>query len=418
VWYYKKRGHELGPVSLDELHAMAGGGDLGPADMVWMEGTSKWLAAGNVPGLFPDKEGSTQPMLRIGGRAPSTQMALPALGAGLFLEERPGQWYYAQSRPQRIGPFTDENLQQLATSGALKPTDMVWLEGTPHWAPAGRVPGLFPERPPPGVPSAAEAAAATSGEFHLGVDVAIACRKLSRAFGQGNARTLALRGVDLEIYAGMMTLIVGPSGCGKTTLLSIVAGTLEASEGRVELFGQDLMRMTAAQKTRFRRENIGFVFQQFNLLPALTAVQNAAMPLLIAGWSRRKAVAQAAELLKQVGMEKRLHYYPSQLSGGQQQRVAFARALTHEPRLLVCDEPTSALDAETGQTVMKLLKEVAVSPDRAVIVVTHDSRIFEYSDRTIHMEDGRVVTIEERPGLRSLMSVYTSDRLQPVEIHM
>jgi putative ABC transport system ATP-binding protein len=418
VWYYQKRGQEMGPVSLDELHALAGGGDLRPSDMVWMEGTSKWLPAENVPGLFADKDGGTQPMLRIGGRAPSTQMALPAVGGGLYLEERPGQWYYAQSRPQRIGPFSDEHMQQLAASGALKPTDMVWLEGTPRWAPAGTVPGLFPERPPPGVPSAAEAAAASSAEINLDLEVAISCKQLSRAFGQGNARTLALRGVDADIYAGMMTLIVGPSGCGKTTLLSIVAGTLEATEGSVELFGQDLMKMSSAQKVRFRRDNIGFVFQQFNLLPALTAVQNAAMPLLIAGWSRRKAVARAAELLRLVGMEKRLHYYPSQLSGGQQQRVAFARALTHEPRLLVCDEPTSALDAETGQTVMKLLKEVAVSPGRAVIVVTHDSRIFEYSDRTIHMEDGRVVTIEEKPGLRTPMSVYTSDRLQPVEIHV
>ena len=146
----------------------------------------------------------------------------------------------------------------------------------------------------------------------------------------------------------------------------------------------------------FRARNIGFVFQQYNLLPALTAAENAAVPLIIAGRPRREAVRKAAELLEQVGIGDRAHALPSHLSGGQQQRVAIARALIHEPRLLVCDEPTAALDAHLGQTVMELLRRVAVQPDRAVIVVTHDNRVFGFGDRIVHMSDGRVERVEEK----------------------
>lgn len=226
--------------------------------------------------------------------------------------------------------------------------------------------------------------------------IAVVCRGVTKSFGEGNARTWALRGVDLDIYPGQMTLLVGPSGCGKTTLMSVVAGTLDPTAGQVVLFGQDLTKMSPADIVRFRGGNIGFVFQQFNLLPALTAVENACVPLLIARVPRHKALALAAETLTQLAMQDRLHYLPRQLSGGQQQRVAIARALIHQPRLIVCDEPTSALDAETGWQVMQLLRKVAVQPHRAVVVVTHDSRIFDFSDRTAHMEDGRIVAVEER----------------------
>jgi putative ABC transport system ATP-binding protein len=146
----------------------------------------------------------------------------------------------------------------------------------------------------------------------------------------------------------------------------------------------------------FRRKNLGFVFQQYNLLPALTAAENAAVPLLAAGVSRKSAVDRASALLAELGLEQRLHSLPSQLSGGQQQRVALARALVHEPRLVVCDEPTAALDHETGQAVMELLTKVAVRRDRAVIVVTHDSRIFDFADRIARMDDGRIVSTEVR----------------------
>jgi putative ABC transport system ATP-binding protein len=224
--------------------------------------------------------------------------------------------------------------------------------------------------------------------------VAVSCRGVTKAFGVGNARTMALRGVDLDVYLGQLTMMVGPSGCGKTTLLSVVAGTLDVTEGEIKAFEVDLARISSSAKINFRRQYVGFVFQQFNLLPAMSAAENAMVPLLIAGLSRSKAYGRACELLNRLGMGHRLQSFPKQLSGGQQQRVAIARALVHEPRLLICDEPTSALDAETGQTVMELLRETAVDPDRAVIIVTHDSRIFHFSDRTVEMEDGRVTRIE------------------------
>jgi putative ABC transport system ATP-binding protein len=230
-----------------------------------------------------------------------------------------------------------------------------------------------------------------------GRSLAISCRGVTKSFGGGSATTLALRGIDIDVYLGQLTMLVGPSGCGKTTLLSVLAGTLDANDGSVRVFDQELTQMSGAAKVRFRREYIGFIFQQFNLLPAMTSAENAMVPLLIAGWARRKAHARACEVLKQLGMGHRLDSFPRQLSGGQQQRVAIARALVHQPRLLICDEPTSALDAETGQTVMQLLSTAAVQSDRAVVVVTHDNRIFHFSNRTAHLEDGRVLDVRDEP---------------------
>jgi len=223
---------------------------------------------------------------------------------------------------------------------------------------------------------------------------AVICRKITKEFGEGDAKTMALRGVDADVLPGQMTLLVGQSGCGKTTLISIIAGLLNATSGSLEVLGEDLIRMTGTPLVRFRQKNIGFVFQQYNLLPTLTAVENASVPLIIAGRSWRDALAVAAEMLTAVGLANRMHQLPNQLSGGQQQRVAIARALVHEPRLLVCDEPTAALDAQSGQTVMELLRRVALQPDRAVIVVTHDNRVFNFGDRIIHMDDGVVTRIE------------------------
>jgi putative ABC transport system ATP-binding protein len=192
-------------------------------------------------------------------------------------------------------------------------------------------------------------------------------------------------------------MLVGPSGCGKTTLVSIVAGTLEPSDGDVQVLGHDLVSMSNGRKVRFRRNNVGFIFQAYNLLPSLTAVENAAVPLLIAGWRRAHAVEVAADILERLGLGDRLANLPSELSGGQQQRVAIARALVHEPRLLVCDEPTSALDAANGRITMELIQQVAVQPDRAVIVVTHDSRVYSFADRIASMEDGRIESVESGP---------------------
>jgi len=231
---------------------------------------------------------------------------------------------------------------------------------------------------------------------HLVADpaaVAIRVRGVTKEFGSGESTTRALRGVDLDVPYGELLMLVGPSGCGKTTLVSIVAGTLEPTAGDVHVLGHDLVAMSNGRKVRFRRDNVGFIFQSYNLLPSLTAVENAAVPLLIAGWRRRHALEAAAEVLEALGLGDRLANLPTELSGGQQQRVAIARALVHEPRLLVCDEPTSALDAENGRITMELIQRIAVQPDRAVVVVTHDSRAYAFADRIAAMEDGRIVSV-------------------------
>ncbi|VTR98815.1 ABC transporter ATP-binding protein [Tuwongella immobilis] len=223
--------------------------------------------------------------------------------------------------------------------------------------------------------------------------VAIRCEGVTKDFGQGETRVQVLQGINVEVPYGEMTLLVGPSGCGKTTLISIIAGLLDATQGRVTVLGSEISAFSGGKKTKFRLANVGFVFQQYNLLPALTAAENAAVPLIIAGINRREAVDRAGEMLEKVGLGNKRKSLPSQLSGGQQQRVAIARALVHGPRLLVCDEPTAALDAKSGQTVMQLLRESACRPDRAVIVVTHDNRIYHFGDRIISMSDGRVESV-------------------------
>ena len=185
-------------------------------------------------------------------------------------------------------------------------------------------------------------------------------------------------------------MIVGPSGCGKTTLLSVICGTLGFDSGNISVFGHDLRRMRDTEITGFRGKNVGFIFQQFNLIPTWTALENVSVPVLLNRGSRKEAEERAAHLLREVGLESRTRSYPTQLSGGQQQRVAIARALIHEPRLVICDEPTASLDAASGRKVLELLKESACRPDRCVIVVTHDSRIFHFADRIAEMEDGVV----------------------------
>jgi putative ABC transport system ATP-binding protein len=229
--------------------------------------------------------------------------------------------------------------------------------------------------------------------------LAVRIENVSKHFGRGEQRVMALRGVTWDVASREVAMLVGPSGCGKTTLISVIAGILDEDEGTVTIFGDDVSKMSDRQKTAYRAKNVGFVFQQYNLLPALTAAENAAVPLLIQGIPRAKAIGKANELLDRLGMGKRLKSRPNQLSGGQQQRVAIARALIHEPKILVCDEPTAALDHETGMTVMKLIREMAVADDRAVIVVTHDNRIFPLGDRVAHMDDGKIETIYDAAGL-------------------
>ena len=220
-------------------------------------------------------------------------------------------------------------------------------------------------------------------------------RGVTKSFGEGEAEIPVLKGVDLDVASGEVLLLVGPSGSGKTTLLSVIAGILEANTGEVTILGQPLSRLTAGDKTRFRRDYLGFIFQQYHLLPTLTAAENAAVPLLIRGVHKNEALARAEEALGSLGMGERLHARPTRLSGGEQQRVAIARALVGEPRLLLCDEPTASLDAETGHRVVAQLRAIGKRLDRAVIIVTHDSRIFEFGDRVVHMDDGSIHQIEQ-----------------------
>jgi putative ABC transport system ATP-binding protein len=230
---------------------------------------------------------------------------------------------------------------------------------------------------------------------------AVQCRDLRKDFGEGATQVQVLRGVNFDACQGQLTFLVGPSGCGKTTLISVIAGLLDSGGGEVELFNQNVDRFSASERILFRRKNLGFVFQQYNLLPALTAAENAAVPLLAAGVRRREAVERARAVLVKLGMQERLDTLPSKLSGGQQQRVALARALVHEPRLILCDEPTAALDHATGEAVMELLADNAVHPERAVIVVTHDTRVFHYADAIANMDDGRIVKTESRREART-----------------
>jgi putative ABC transport system ATP-binding protein len=223
---------------------------------------------------------------------------------------------------------------------------------------------------------------------------AVRARGIVKSFGTGDTQTTVLKGIDLNIYLGEVLLLVGESGGGKTTLLSAIAGILDIDAGDIDVLGVPLSAMPANKRTRFRGQTMGFVYQQFNLLPALSAAENVAVPLLIQNTRRPEALRRARTLLERVGLGDRMEFLPKNLSGGQQQRVAIARALVNEPRLLICDEPTAALDGPNGQKIMELLREVGRSPDRCVIVVTHDSRIFHYGDRIANLTDGRITNID------------------------
>jgi putative ABC transport system ATP-binding protein len=230
----------------------------------------------------------------------------------------------------------------------------------------------------------------------------VSCRGVRKHFGQGEARIEALRGVDFETRVGELSFLVGPSGCGKTTLISIIAGLLDRTEGDLSVLGTRTDDLSPRERVLFRRQNLGFVFQQYNLLPALTAAENVAVPLIAAGVARKAAVSRGKALLAQLGLEHRVESLPLTLSGGQQQRVAIARALIHEPRLVVCDEPTAALDHASGEAVMQLLAANAVRPGRTVIVVTHDTRVFHYAHSIAHMDDGRIVDVTRPNGSNGL----------------
>lgn len=222
---------------------------------------------------------------------------------------------------------------------------------------------------------------------------ALSLRGIDKSFGSGDSYTQVLRKTDFDARPGELLLLVGPSGCGKTTLLSILTGTLRAEAGEIDVLGHPLHRYTEEQRTRFRAWHLGFIFQQFNLIPTISVTENVSIPLLIQGVRPHQATERAKKMLERVGLASKENERPNRLSGGQQQRVAIARALVHEPPLIVCDEPTSALDRETGLHVMELLRDVARDPGRTVVIVTHDPRIYHFGDRMAEMEDGRIFRV-------------------------
>ena len=223
-----------------------------------------------------------------------------------------------------------------------------------------------------------------------GGETAIRARGITRDFEAGQTTIRVLHGIDADIRSGELTYVVGESGSGKTTLISIMCGILWPTDGEVAVFGTDIYALSDTELVNFRLRNIGFIFQQYNLIPSIDAAANAAVPLIAQGMGIADARERAGDLLEKLNIGDQAVKLPNQLSGGQQQRVAIARALVHEPRLVVCDEPTAALDARSGRRVMDLLRDVAVAKDRACIIVTHDNRIFDLADRIIVLEDGRV----------------------------
>lgn len=221
----------------------------------------------------------------------------------------------------------------------------------------------------------------------------LACYELRKVFN-GQVPTEALRGITLQFRRGEFASIVGPSGSGKSTLLYLLSGLDKPTSGRVEFDGVDLTTLNERALAEFRNRRMGFVFQFHFLLPEFTAVENVAMPLLIAGVNRREALDKAAELLKRVGLGHRLRHYPSQLSGGEQQRVAIARTLVNDPDILFCDEPTGMLDSKNAQALYELLREVNTERGQTILVVTHEREFARRTDRIIQLQDGQVIADE------------------------
>ena len=219
-------------------------------------------------------------------------------------------------------------------------------------------------------------------------------KAIVKELGQGAGKVRALKGVDLALKGGELTLLMGPSGSGKTTLLSILGCILSPTEGEVVIGGNSTKGLKPEGLARLRRNQVGFVFQDYNLFPTLTATENIKLALDVRGMAKAEQRPAAEKALIAVGLAEKLNSYPGQMSGGQQQRVAIARALAGNPSVILADEPTAALDSENGKAVMALLAEVAQDPSRAVLAVTHDPRMLECADRIMHIDDGRIVSDE------------------------
>jgi len=224
---------------------------------------------------------------------------------------------------------------------------------------------------------------------------AIRADGLTKWFGEGDAKTIAVRDVSFEAYFGEMLFVVGPSGSGKTTMLSIISGILRPNAGAVVIEGTDIWGLSNDAIAEFRLRKIGFVFQDYHLFPRLTTAENVAIPLVLQRRPWDAALKEALADLEIVGLKNRANLPPVKLSGGEQQRVAIARAIVSRPDLLILDEPTASLDGDTGRTILSFVRNHILNDHRCIVIVTHDDRIFEFADRILKMEDGRLTGIAQ-----------------------
>jgi putative ABC transport system ATP-binding protein len=239
--------------------------------------------------------------------------------------------------------------------------------------------------------------------------VAIKADGITKGFGEGETFTLAVNQVSFEAYLGEILFVVGPSGSGKTTMLSMVSGILRPDKGRVFIEDVDVWSMSADDLADFRLRRIGFVFQDYHLFPRLTTAENVAIPLIIRGTSWDAALEEARRYLKIVGLANRADIPPVKLSGGEQQRVAIARALAGQPDILILDEPTASLDGETGRNIIGFVRREVLNDMRCILIITHDARIFEFADRILTMEDGRVTHIESGAAAEAATAIIEAD---------
>ena len=230
------------------------------------------------------------------------------------------------------------------------------------------------------------------------MDTVIQIRDVVKHYGNGASQVRALQGVDLDVRAGEVLALMGPSGSGKTTLLSIMGCILRATAGSVKIAGREMVGLPESEMPRVRLQHFGFIFQGFNLFPALTARENVEIALDLKRAPRRQARGRAEELLAGVGLAEKAGSHPADLSGGEKQRVAIARALAGDPPMILADEPTAALDSASGKTVMTILSSLAHQRARAVVIVTHDPRVLGYADRVVRMADGRMLAEAEQVG--------------------
>jgi len=230
----------------------------------------------------------------------------------------------------------------------------------------------------------------------------ISIRQAKKIFQEGAHQVPVLHGIDLDVAAGEVVLVMGPSGSGKTTLLSIMGCILRATSGSVRIAGREVSSLPERELPAVRLQHIGFIFQGFNLFPTLTVGENVELSLDLKGIPSVRAREEARRLLKQVDLANKYNSFPADLSGGQKQRVAVARALAGSPSLILADEPTAALDSHSGRNVMEIMRDLAHAQDKAVVIVTHDSRVLEFGDRIVRMEDGHIVSTSPPPALPAI----------------